>query len=164
MAAPLPVWVAVGTGLITIILAIPLHALLALDFTCTILRAFAFHLQFSFPKDYTTSSIVVHFLLYAIPLDDMKELVVIQANAQYAVNLSFSLPALLVSKRLQQSHGVGFRAALLRRSFLGSFLSYWAPYEDVLAQAVAFPLDKPAFKMPIKRVDCKIPEPIDDER
>jgi hypothetical protein len=72
MATPLPAGVAASTGFIAIILAIPLHALLALDFTGTILDTFAFHSEFSFPKNYTINSIVVYFLLYAIPLDDMR--------------------------------------------------------------------------------------------
>ena len=52
MATTLSVWVTTRASLITIVLAIPLNALLLLDFTRTILGTFAFHLQFSFPRLY----------------------------------------------------------------------------------------------------------------
>jgi hypothetical protein len=66
MATPLrgntlPAGVIVGTGFSAIVLAIPLNALLALDFTRT-WGAFAFHFQFSFPKKSKTNSLAVYFL------------------------------------------------------------------------------------------------------
>jgi hypothetical protein len=52
MATTLSAWVTARASLRTIVLAIPLNALLLLDFTRTILGTFAFHLQFSFPRLY----------------------------------------------------------------------------------------------------------------
>jgi len=65
-----PIGVAARAGFIAIILAIPLDALLLLNFTGTVLGALAFHPPVSFSQDFTTTSIVVYFFLYAIPFEE----------------------------------------------------------------------------------------------
>jgi hypothetical protein len=66
MTTPLPTRVAAGARLIAIVLAIPLNTFLLLDFTGTVLSAFAFHPQCSFPQESMTPCGGVYFLRSAL--------------------------------------------------------------------------------------------------